>query len=68
MYKRIKYFEGLSALRFFAAYFVVLHHAEQIRRKYEMVHLKDYSFFNNGSIAVTFFFVLSVFLITYLLL
>jgi len=68
MYKRIKYFEGLSALRFFAAYFVVLHHAEQIRRKYEMVHLKDYSFFNNGSIAVTFFFVLSGFLITYLLL
>ncbi len=68
MYKRIKYFEGLSALRFFAAYFVVLHHAEQIRRKYELHHLKDYSFFNNGSIAVTFFFVLSGFLITYLLL
>ncbi len=34
MYKGIKYFKGLNALRFFAAYLVVIHHAEQIRRKY----------------------------------
>lgn len=67
-YSRIKYFNGLNALRFFAAYLVVLHHAEQIRMKYELFHLKDYSLFNNGSVAVTFFFSLSGFLISYLLL
>jgi peptidoglycan/LPS O-acetylase OafA/YrhL len=64
----INYFNGLNALSFFAAYFVVLHHAEQIRMKYEMFNLKQCSLFNNGGIAVTFFFVLSGFLITYLLL
>lgn len=67
-YSRIKYFNGLNALRFFAAYLVVLHHAEQIRMKFEFFHLKDYSLFNNGSVAVTFFFSLSGFLISYLLL
>jgi peptidoglycan/LPS O-acetylase OafA/YrhL len=64
----IKYFNGLNALRFWAAYFVVVHHAEQIRMKYGMFNLKEYALFNNGGIAVTFFFVLSGFLITYLLL
>ncbi|MDR1633007.1 MAG: acyltransferase [Dysgonamonadaceae bacterium] len=65
--KQISYFNGLNALRFFAAFFVVLHHAEQIRMKYDLFHLKEYSLFNNGGIAVMFFFVLSGFLITYLL-
>jgi peptidoglycan/LPS O-acetylase OafA/YrhL len=64
----IHYFTGLNALRFLAAYMVVLHHAEQIRMKYGMFNLKEYALFNNGGIAVTFFFVLSGFLITYLLL
>lgn len=68
MYKDIKYFNGLNALRFFAAYLVVLHHAEQIRLKYLHFSLKHYSLFNNGGVGVTFFFVLSGFLITYLLL
>lgn len=68
MYSNIKYFNGLNALRFFAAYLVVLHHAEQIRLKYHLFSLKQYSLFNNGGIGVTFFFVLSGFLITYLLL
>ena len=63
----IKYFKGLDSLRFFAAYLVVLHHAEQIRMKYGLFNLKEYSLFNNGGIAVTFFFVLSGFLISYLL-
>jgi len=68
MYKQIKYLSGLNALRFFAAYFVVLHHAEQIRLKNGLFNLKGFSVFNNGGIAVTFFFVLSGFLISYLLL
>lgn len=68
MYKEIKYFNGLNALRFFAAYLVVIHHAEQIRLKNEIFNLKDLSLFNNGGVAVSFFFVLSGFLISYLLL
>jgi peptidoglycan/LPS O-acetylase OafA/YrhL len=67
-YSQLRYFNGLNALRFFAAYLVVLHHAEQIRMKYELFHLKEFSLFNNGSVAVTFFFSLSGFLISYLLL
>jgi len=68
LYNNVKYFNGLNALRFFAAYLVVLHHAEQIRLKYHLFSLKQYSLFNNGGVGVTFFFVLSGFLITYLLL
>lgn len=68
MYKSLKYFEGLNALRFFAAYMVLLHHAEAIRLNYKLFNLKQYSLFNNGGLAVSFFFVLSGFLITYLLL
>ncbi|MBL7817606.1 MAG: acyltransferase [Saprospiraceae bacterium] len=62
------HFSGLNALRFFAAYFVVLHHGETIRAKYGLPNFEHYSFFRNGSLAVSFFFVLSGFLITYLLL
>jgi peptidoglycan/LPS O-acetylase OafA/YrhL len=68
VYKQIRYFKGLNGLRFFAAYLVVLHHAEQIRLKNDIFHLKDLPLFNNGSYAVTFFFVLSGFLISNLLL
>ncbi|MBL1213697.1 MAG: acyltransferase [Ignavibacteriae bacterium] len=68
MFKTIKFFEGLNGLRFIAAYLVVIHHAEQIRLKYGLFNLKQFTVFNNGGIAVTFFFVLSGFLITYLLL
>ena len=68
IYQSIKYFSGLNALRFFAAFLVVLHHAEQIKMKYGLFNLKEFSLFNNGGLAVTFFFVLSGFLITFLLL
>ena len=68
MSKSVVYFRGMNALRFFAASLVVFHHAEQIRIKNDLFNLKLFSFFNNGGIAVTFFFVLSGFLITYLLL
>ncbi len=67
-YKNISFFEGLSALRFFAAFFVVMHHSETIRRKNGFDNLEWLSLFRNGGSAVTFFFVLSGFLITYLLL
>ena len=60
-------FTGLNALRFFAAYLVVLHHGETIRHKYGLPNFEGYSFFQNGALAVSFFFVLSGFLITYLL-
>jgi peptidoglycan/LPS O-acetylase OafA/YrhL len=66
--RNVKYFKGLDALRFFAAYLVVLHHSEHIRMKYGLLNLKQFSIFNNGGIAVTFFFVLSGFLISFLLL
>jgi peptidoglycan/LPS O-acetylase OafA/YrhL len=62
------HFSGLNSLRFFAAYFVIFHHGETIRAKHGLAHFEQYSFFRNGSLAVSFFFVLSGFLITYLLL
>lgn len=52
-------------MRFFAALFVVFHHGEQIRLTYGFSNFKDLSIFKNGGLAVTFFFVLSGFLITY---
>jgi peptidoglycan/LPS O-acetylase OafA/YrhL len=61
------YFPGLNALRFFAASLVVIHHAETIRFKFNLPNLKHFSFFQNGMLAVSFFFVLSGFLITFLL-
>lgn len=67
-FKSIKYFEGLNALRFIAAILVVFHHGEAIRKKNGLANLEWVGFFRNGGNAVTFFFVLSGFLITYLLL
>ena len=58
----------MNGLRFFAAYLVVIHHSEHILLKNSIQNLKAYSIFNNGGLAVNFFFVLSGFLITYLLL
>lgn len=67
-YKNISHFKGLNALRFIAAMLVVLHHGETIRKKNELVNFQWLGLFQNGGNAVTFFFVLSGFLITYLLL
>ncbi|MGV3613612.1 MAG: acyltransferase family protein [Fluviicola sp.] len=68
-YKKISHFKGLNTLRFFAAFLVVLHHAESLRKDHGLQnHLRDYGLFQNGANAVSFFFVLSGFLITYLLL
>jgi peptidoglycan/LPS O-acetylase OafA/YrhL len=68
IYQRISHFEGLNGLRFIAAFLVVMHHSETIRKKYGLLNLEDFSLFRNGFNAVSFFFVLSGFLITYLLL
>jgi peptidoglycan/LPS O-acetylase OafA/YrhL len=67
-YKNISVFEGLNSLRFFAAFMVLMHHAETIRNKNGLYNLDWLGLFKNGVNAVTFFFVLSGFLITYLLL
>lgn len=68
-YKSISHFKGLNTLRFFAAFLVVLHHAESLRQDHKLPHhFKDFGLFQNGANAVSFFFVLSGFLITYLLL
>jgi peptidoglycan/LPS O-acetylase OafA/YrhL len=64
----VKYFPGFNALRFMAALLVIMHHVEQIRQNYGLPNLKMFAWFNNGSLAVNFFFVLSGFLITHLLL
>jgi peptidoglycan/LPS O-acetylase OafA/YrhL len=62
------YFQGLHGLRFIAAFLVVITHAESIRKKLGFYHFSDYSLFQTGGLAVQFFFVLSGFLITFLLL
>ena len=68
-YQKITHFKGLNTLRFFAAFLVVLHHAESLRKDHGLQnHLYDFGLFRNGANAVSFFFVLSGFLITYLLL
>lgn len=67
-YQAISHFKGLNSLRFFAAFLVLVHHAESLRKEHNLHDLARYSFAQNGQHAVTFFFVLSGFLITYLLL
>lgn len=67
MYKNISYFGGVNSLRFFAALLVLLHHSATIGRKYGLFDLENVGLFRNGANAVNFFFVLSGFLITYLL-
>ena len=68
MYKEIAYFSGFNALRFFAAFLVVIFHIEETRLMFELPNHTDWSIVSHGRLAVTFFFVLSGFLITYLLL
>lgn len=67
-FQEIKFFNQFNALRFIAASLVLVHHAESLRVQFELDNLKAFGLFQNGQNAVTFFFVLSGFLITYLLL
>ena len=54
-------------MRFFFFFLVLLHHSATIGRKYGLFDLENVGLFRNGANAVNFFFVLSGFLITYLL-
>jgi peptidoglycan/LPS O-acetylase OafA/YrhL len=63
------YFPNLNGLRFIAALLVIIHHIEQLKYIYEMPNDFSSSFVQIiGELGVILFFVLSGFLITYLLL
>jgi peptidoglycan/LPS O-acetylase OafA/YrhL len=61
------YFKGLNALRFIAAGLVVLMHSKSNLASFNLPSFPDIGLFSKGITAVSFFFVLSGFLITYLL-
>jgi peptidoglycan/LPS O-acetylase OafA/YrhL len=62
------FFPNLNGIRFLAAFGVFLHHFEQYRYIFEIDNYFDIPFFEGiGKLAVICFFVLSGFLITYLL-
>lgn len=66
--KRTTYFQGLNPFRFFAAFSVVLYHIERAKIDFGLTDNFPNAFIQFiGPVAVTFFFVLSGFLITYLL-
>src|ERR1051326_1775359 len=63
------YFPGLNGLRFLAAFAVVITHVELLKGQVGLPnHWTNPVIFNLGGLGVYFFFVLSGFLITYLLL
>lgn len=64
------YFPGLNGLRFIGAFIVIIGHLEFIKSLYSLPNLMHLSFYSNtsGHMGVLLFFVLSGFLITYLLL
>jgi peptidoglycan/LPS O-acetylase OafA/YrhL len=67
--ERRTYFRNLNALRFFAAFAVILHHVEQYKYWRNLPGIWGHQTVDAlGHKAVSFFFVLSGFLITYLLL
>src|ERR1700740_1515785 len=69
MNKQKIYFPNLNGLRFIAAFLVIIHHTEQIKSMLHIHSLAKISFVAKaGKYGVILFFVLSGFLITYLLL
>jgi len=62
------HFQGLNSLRFLAAFFVVVGHVPLNQESVGLPHPSPAAFFYRGAFAVSFFFTLSGFLITYLLL
>jgi hypothetical protein len=67
-FKSIKLFNNFDGLRFIAALLVLCHHAASLTGQHGATLITQLDFFKNGENAVSFFFVLSGFLITYLLL
>lgn len=67
--KQRVYFPSLNGLRFIAALLVIIHHVEQIKSSYDLPNRWNSGFIQIiGEQGVSLFFVLSGFLITYLLL
>jgi len=66
--RRSRHFPGLDSLRFLAALFVVIGHVPLTQSSVGLPAYAGQTFFYRGSTAVSFFFTLSGFLITYLLL
>lgn len=67
--KKKVYFPNLNGLRFIAASWVVIHHVEQFRAIFKLPNAENNAFVQMaGQLGVNLFFVLSGFLITYLLL
>ncbi len=64
------FFPNLNGLRFLAAFLVIISHTEQVKNELGLPNIYDTNVFidHMGNIGVTLFFVLSGFLITYLLL
>ena len=68
MSRRIIYFPGLNGLRFLSALAVIITHVELMQDKLGLENLWDNLLIHNlGVIGVSFFFVLSGFLITFLM-
>lgn len=61
-----KHLKGLNTLRFFAAFLVVIYHGKHHINKMGVDFAENWAIFNRGIEAVSFFFVLSGFLITFL--
>ena len=62
------YFENLNAIRFIAAFLVIIHHTEQLKGLLHLPNYFDVVFVSIiGKLGVVMFFVLSGFLISYLL-
>jgi peptidoglycan/LPS O-acetylase OafA/YrhL len=67
--KQSLYFPGLNGLRFIAAALVIVSHIERFKKEEHLANLDDVTLFGTaGEYGVGLFFVLSGFLITYLLL